>query len=82
MEILIFLIGGFLGGFVCAWFSDIFNRTYGTIFVDHKNNLCRVKITSEELNDRKTKKAVFKVYHSDKTYEDFDVDISRDEQGL
>lgn len=82
MEVLFFLLGGLIAGFIYSLFNDLFNRTYGVITVDHERNLCRVKIANEDLNDRKVKKAVFKVYHTDKTLQETDIDFSREEQRL
>lgn len=82
MEIFLFLLGGFLGGFVFAFLNDVINSTYGIITVDHENNLCRVQITNEDLNNRKTKRAVFKVEHSEKLYDTFEVKNSRDKHTL
>lgn len=76
-----FILGLILGIMACGGYC-IFTRTYGVITVDHERNLCRVKIANEDLNDRKVKKAVFKVYHTDKTLQETDIDFSREEQRL
>lgn len=74
MGIVFYLIGGFIGGFSFAMMYDMLHKTYGVIEVDHKTNSCRVRMTSNDLSNRKNKKAVFKIDH--------DVIFSRDEQSL
>ena len=69
-----FTIGGLLGGFISAAIFDIRHKTHGVIEVDHDTGQCKVRITSAELSDYKTKKAIFKVTH--------DAKISREEQVL
>lgn len=78
---MMFILGLILGIMVCGGYC-ISARTYGVITVDHERNLCRVKIANEDLNDRKVKKAVFKVYHTDKTLQETDINFSREEQRL
>lgn len=70
----IFLAGGVIGGFVLAKITGRHSKIYGVIDVDHQNELCKVHITSAELSDRRSKKAVFKINH--------DVVLSREEQIL
>lgn len=82
MEVLFFILGGLIAGFIYSLFNDLFNRTYGVIQVDHDRNLFNIRVTSEDLNDRKVKKAVFKVYHTDKTLQETVIDFSREEQRL
>lgn len=68
----------FIGGMVTAKIiSILFKRNekiYGIIEVDHDSGMCGVRITSDELSDYKSKKAVFEIKH--------DGVISREEQGL
>ena len=74
MSLLIFL-GGVVIGVAATIIFTRKNKTYGFIDVDHNNDLCRVRITSEEVADRKNKTAVFRIIH--------DVDLSsREEQVL
>lgn len=77
MEI-IFLIGGILSGFISGilWqiISDNRYKTYGIIDIDHNTAQCKIHITSEELANRKTKKAIFTINH--------DAIISRSKQRL
>lgn len=73
MEILIFL-GGVILGFIFSKFSKRQEKTYGFIDVDHETGLCRVRITSGELSNHKTRKAMFRINH--------DANISREDQGL
>lgn len=76
-----FLVG-VLVGFVISLFYNILSKTYGTIYVDHEKNICNVHITSEDLVNRKTTKAVFKVYHSDKVVKNTEINFSRNEHSL
>ena len=70
----IFFAGGVIVGTVVTTIFKNSKRTCGIIEVDHSNNLCKVHITSAELSDRKTKKAIFKIDH--------EANISQEEQGL
>lgn len=74
MDIILFLIGGFMGGFIFAWIDDVLHKTCGVIDVDHNTEQCKVRITSNEISNRKNKKVSFKVNH--------DAKISREEQML
>lgn len=72
----IFLFVGIILGFI---FSKVFSRTkkiHGHIDVDERTGLCRFKITSTELENPNTKKAIFEVNHN------VEIPISRDEQSL
>ena len=69
--------GAVLGAIIGSILEKIFmknTKTHGVIEVDHNTEMCKVRITSSDLSDRKTKKAIFVVNH--------DVKISRDEQSL
>ena len=74
MEFIFFAVGGFLGGFIWAAIKDWLHETVGVIEVDHQTEQCKIRITSNDLSNRKIKKAVFKVNH--------DAKISREEHGL
>lgn len=67
-------IGGALIGISFIAFLAVKDKTHGVIEVDHDTGQCKVRITSAELADFRTKKAVFKVTH--------DAKISREEQIL
>ena len=70
----IFLAGGVvIGSIITAIIKDR-NKICGVIDVDHHTEQCKVRITSDDLSNRKTKKAVFKINH--------DAKISREEQIL
>lgn len=64
MQFIFWGIGGFLGGFIFAFISDLFHRSYGIIDVDHHNNTCQVHMTSDEIKNPKTKKVVFTINHN------------------
>lgn len=70
----IFFAGGALVGTIITTVLKSQNKTHGVIDVDHYTEQCIFHITSAELSDRKTKKAVFKINH--------DAKISREEHGL
>lgn len=67
-------LGGAIIGIFVVMLLAMNDKTHGVIDVDHNTQQCKVRITSADLSDRKTKKAVFKVNH--------DVKISREEQIL
>lgn len=66
----------FIGGVVISTIVHIaINRKiYGVIDVDHKNNLCVARVTSNDLAERRPKKVMFKVNHN--------ANLSREEQLL
>ena len=70
----IFLAIGFALGCIVTLLINSRCKIYGVIEVDHNTEQCRFRITSDELSDRRSKKAVFVINH--------DVEISREEQGL
>ncbi len=70
----IFLTGGILLGTAVTKLVDRRHKTIGVIEVDHRNNLCKCRITSNELDNNRIKKVVFNVKHN--------VDLSREEQIL
>ena len=71
---LIFITGGVLVGVIVGRLIEKRSKTHGVIDVDHSTGMCKVRITSEELSNHKTKKAIFIVNH--------DAEISREEQIL
>lgn len=73
MEILIF-IGGVILGIIGTLIFRSRERIHGKIHIDHKTEQCIFQITSDEVNNRNKKIAVFYINH--------DADISRDEQTL
>lgn len=74
MGYVVTLIVGILIGIVISVISTKEEKIYGVIEIDHHSQQCRSRITSDELLDRKTTKAVFEVTH--------DAIISQEEQGL
>lgn len=74
MSYIFVAIGGAGIGILLIMLLAIKDKTHGIIEVDHDTGQCKVRITSAELADFKTKKAVFKVKH--------DAKISREEQIL
>lgn len=71
------ILGIIIGVILSIIFINIKNRysiITGVIEVDIQSNLCKFHITSSELSNLKTKKAMFKVIHN--------VDLSREEQIL
>ena len=73
MELLIFIGGVALGIIIVTLFKQK-DKIYGIIEVDHNTEMCKFRITSNELSDRKNKKAMFIIEH--------EANISREEQGL
>lgn len=73
MEFIFFLIG-VLSGIALDKLLSRKDKIYGIIEVDHIAEACKVLITSDELSNRKNKKAVFKIDHN--------ANFSRDKQGL
>ena len=73
MEFII-LAGGVIAGVILDRLLEKRIRTCGIIEIDHHTEQCKVHITSADLSDRKTKKAIFLINH--------DVKISREEQML
>lgn len=73
MELLIF-IGGVALGIISVTLFKRKDKIYGIVEVDHSTEMCKFRITSDELSNRKNKKAVFKIEH--------EANISREEQGL
>lgn len=73
MEFLYFIGGAILGSIFSSLLSKC-NKTYGIIKVDHKLQACKLHVTSTDLLNRSTKKAVFDIDHNS--------DLSREEQGL
>ena len=78
MEWMLFPIGGILLGAIVGSLLEKYvkkhTKTHGVIDVDHNTGQCKVKITSADLSDRKTKKAIFTINH--------DAKISREEHIL
>lgn len=70
---IIFLIGIIIGIAIRKGIES-FSKIYGIIEIDERTQMCKVKITSSELGNLKTKKAMFKIIHGSK--------ISRDDHLL
>ena len=70
----IFLIVGIVIGVAVTMIFNNSTKAYGFIEIDHEKQLCNVVVSSEELSNRKKKKAMLKIIH--------DVEISQDIQGL
>lgn len=73
MEFL-FFIGGWIIGRIFHWAWKRKEKICGVIEVDHDTEQCKVHISSDELSNRKSKKAVFEIKH--------DAKISREKQSL
>lgn len=73
MEI-IFLLIGFLTGFIICFIIKQRKEVHGNIDIDILTGLCRFRITSNKLSDSHKKYAVFKINHN--------AEISRDEHLL
>ena len=74
MDYICVAIGGMILGVLLITILALKDKTHGYIDVDHETQQCRFHITSADLSDRRTKKAIFKINH--------DVKISREEQSL
>ena len=75
----IFLIIGIVIGLILNFISKFMEKTYGFIEIDHDKGLCRFKVTSGELADKKVKKAIFVVKHDGNIPVDQMEDFSTDE---
>lgn len=73
MYILIAIIG-FIIGFIFKKIIDLKAETYGIIEIDENTQMCKIKITSSDLGNPKTKKAIFNIVHGS--------NISRDNPSL
>lgn len=71
MEILLIIIGIIIG-IIFEKFRDAMITEIGTIDVDHETGLCKLNVTSDQINNVNTKKVIFTVNH--------DAKISREEQ--
>lgn len=60
---LLYFVGGVVIGIVLTMIFKRRYKTYGIIEVDHQSELCKVRLTSNELQDRKTTKVIFDVKH-------------------
>lgn len=70
----IFLLIGFLTGFIMFSIIKRKNEIHGNIDIDNVTGLCRFRITSNKLANPHKKYAIFKINHN--------AEISRDEQLL
>ena len=59
---ILFIILGILIGLLLSQF--IFGKYVGIIEVDHKTKLCKIRITSADLDNKHCKKVIFKVVHT------------------
>ena len=73
MELFIFL-GGAIAGSIITILINRYGKTYGVIDVDHNLQVCFLNVTSHDLLERSTKKAIFEINHN--------ADLSRKEQSL
>ena len=73
MPFILFLLGVAVGISWTIWFEGR-KKIQGFIDVDHDTDQCIVRMTSEDLRNRKRKKAIFYINH--------DATISREEQTL
>lgn len=58
----LFIIIGIFIGLLLSQF--IFGKYVGIIEVDHNTKLCRIKITSADLENKHCKKVIFRVEHT------------------
>ena len=78
MQLLYIFIGLLIGIIISVLYFKFNIKTVGYIDVDIQSNLCKVHISTDDLSNNKTKKAIFRVNHEVKV-----VDIySREEQTL
>lgn len=73
MEFIFFAGGVILGTILTAIFKSK-ESIHGVIEVDHRTEQCIFRLTSDELQNPKNKKAVFSINHN--------ANISREEQSL
>ena len=74
MEILFYITLGTIIGAILEAVIDCKEKIYGFIDVDQHTGMCKIRISSEEIANRKNKKAIFIINH--------DANISRDKQSL
>lgn len=74
MSYIFVAIGGAGIGILLIMLLALKDKTHGVVDIDHNTQQCIFRITSDELSDRRVKKAVFKINHNAK--------ISREEQIL
>ena len=74
MAYLFVALGGAIIGVLTVMLIALNYKTHGVIDIDHSTQQCKFRISSADLSDRKTKKAVFKINH--------EAIISRDEHSL
>lgn len=63
--IIIFLVIGVIIGITSTLIFTRRNTIYGVVQVNHTDQLCGVLLNSEEVMDRKIRKAILKVNHID-----------------
>lgn len=74
MEILFYITIGIIIGAILEAVISCKDKIYGFIDVDQHTGMCKIRISSEEIANRKNKKAIFIINH--------DANISREEQSL
>ena len=74
MEILFYITLGTIIGAILEAVISCKDKIYGFIDVDQHTGMCKIRISSEEIANRKNKKAIFIINH--------DANISREEQSL
>lgn len=73
MEYIFYVVGIFIG-IIISKILDSRKETHGIIEIDHDTEQCKLHITSNDLKNRKTQKAIFIIDH--------DAVISREEHIL
>lgn len=74
MQTLAIYLLAVIGGFIVGFSFSKSKKIHGIIDVDHKNQSCSIRVTTDDLVNRKNKKAVFLINH--------DATLSREEQIL
>lgn len=74
MDTILILLMGIIIGLCISKIIQNLTTEVGTIDVDHVTNLCKLNVTSDQINKLSTKRVVFTVNHN--------AEISREEQGL
>ena len=61
---ILYFLGGVIVGTVITIIFRVRTKTYGVIKVDHNIEACFIELKSQDLLNRKTKKAMFDVDHN------------------
>lgn len=61
--LLIYHFLGLFAGFIIGFCFNNSKKIHGVIDVDHKNQTCSIRVTTDDLVNTKNKKAVFLINH-------------------